>query len=88
MSAHMLITFSSAWFVDLDSKIVTRVPRHENPDHPYVNYEKVGKPREFKTVKAIPDAGGVLYRFDEDEAYWFQTGHVIEGELPLEEESE
>lgn len=90
MTAVKLVTHSSLWFVDLDSMMVTRVPRTEANHHPYLPYEKVGAPRSFTKVERCSHPGGDFYRFTTNEPrgtgfYWFETGNVIEGELPLEE---
>ena len=53
MRVRRVVTGSSIWTFNLDSRMCTRVPRSEDPSHPAVPYSEVGKPFEFTLLKPL-----------------------------------
>lgn len=61
------VTDSSVWIIDPDAKMLTRMPKSEDPTHLELPYERVGAPQGY-------DRFSVLKRGDVRQL-WFQWDH-------------
>lgn len=81
---RVVTTASSVWMLDTDAHIVTRVPREESPEHPYMSYEEIGRPQSYVNVEDAGSdrypqlfAGEYVLRFtDEHGEFLFRSGVV------------
>lgn len=75
---HRVETKHSIWVFDEDSKMVTRVPKTEDPSHE-VPYEA---PREYDYIVPREGAGGKWFIvFYPDDHVPIETGRVIKEEM-------